>query len=195
MDAREIETVVTHLVADRAPATQPAYPAGAEFALMRSKRIPLHFYRYLYQEIGREWLWVERRCLDDESLASLLHKEGLELSVLYADGAPAGFVELDYSSGKSAELVYFGLMPEWTGRRIGPWLLAAVLSQAFSRGVDAVFVNTCTLDHPKALPLYQRLGFTPLRRETRRLRIPPDVPIPRHIAGRFPPPAGTIAPP
>jgi ribosomal protein S18 acetylase RimI-like enzyme len=28
-------------------------------------------------------------------------------------------------------------------------------------------VNTCTLDHPRALALYQRLGFTPIAREER----------------------------
>lgn len=194
MNGQEIETVVTYLVADRAPPTPPTPPSGADFSLMRAKQIPLHFYRYLYGEIGRDWLWVERRSLDDERLAAILHTDGLEISVLYADGAPAGFFELDYSPGPSAELVYFGLMPEWTGRRIGPWLLAAAMSQAFSRGVKKVSVNTCTLDHPKALQLYQRLGFAPLRRETRRLRVPPDVPVPRHIAARFPPLAGTIAP-
>ena len=29
-----------------------------------------------------------------------------------------------------------------------------------------ITVNTNTLDHPKALPLYQRLGFEPYRQET-----------------------------
>jgi hypothetical protein len=27
-------------------------------------------------------------------------------------------------------------------------------------------VNTCTFDHPRALPLYQKLGFVPYRQET-----------------------------
>jgi hypothetical protein len=28
-------------------------------------------------------------------------------------------------------------------------------------------VNTNSLDHPRALPLYQKAGFVPVRRETR----------------------------
>jgi hypothetical protein len=32
-------------------------------------------------------------------------------------------------------------------------------------------VNTCTLDHPRALPAYQSWGFHPVRREERRRRV------------------------
>ena len=194
MEARAVETVVTYLAASRPPSTPPPQPTGAALALMKVERIPLHFYRYLYSEVGRDWLWVERSVLDDDRLASVVHKEKLEITVLYGNGAPAGFFELDYSSERSADLAYFGLMPEWTGRRVGPWLLATALSQAFSRGVETVTVNTCTLDHPGALKLYQRLGFSPVRRETRSLAVPAGFPQPRHNPARFPPPAGTIAP-
>ena len=33
-------------------------------------------------------------------------------------------------------------------------------------GVRRMTVNTNSLDHPRALPLYQRAGFEPVRRET-----------------------------
>ena len=191
MEGRAVETVVTYLEANRPPSNPPPQPSGVALALMKAERIPLHFYRYLYNEVGRHWLWVERRALPDDRLAALLHKEGVEVSILYGDAAPAGFYEMDYSAGRNAELVYFGLFPEWTGRHIGPWLLATAMIQAFSRGIETMSVNTCTLDHPGALKLYQRLGFSPVRRETRDLWVPEGLPMPRHIAARFPPPAGT----
>ena len=34
-------------------------------------------------------------------------------------------------------------------------------------GAARVTVNTNSLDHPRALPLYQKAGFVPVRRETR----------------------------
>jgi GNAT superfamily N-acetyltransferase len=77
-------------------------------------------------------------------------------------------------------------MQVWTGLRIGPWLLGAAVSECFSRGAEEILVNTCTFDHPAALPLYQRLGFQPIRRETRSLTIPRDVSVPGHIAARLP---------
>jgi GNAT superfamily N-acetyltransferase len=78
-------------------------------------------------------------------------------------------------------------MPEWTGRKLGPWLLGSAVFEAFSRGAAETTVNTCTLDHPAALPLYQKLGFKPVAQEKRRLNIPPEIPIPGHIAARLQP--------
>jgi GNAT superfamily N-acetyltransferase len=152
---------------------------------MKTEKIPLHFYRYLYAEVGGNWLWIERLQLDDRNLAQRIHKDKLEISVLYANGAPAGYFELDFSERERTNLVYFGLMEEWIGARIGPWLLGTAVTEALARGAKEVTVNTCTFDHPAALPLYQRLGFRPVRREERRITIPANVGIPGHIAARI----------
>jgi hypothetical protein len=61
------------------------------------------------------------------------------------------------------------------------------VNEAFSRGAPKVTVNTCTLDHPAALPLYQRIGFEPVAQQKRRLKVPADVVIPGHIAARMTP--------
>ena len=187
MTGRSIETVVTYLELRAPPGRLPPQPAGPRLALMRADPMPLHFYRYLYATVGREWLWVERLRLDDAALARLVRRPGIEISVLYGDGAPAGYFELDFAAGGRVDLVYFGLMAEWTGRRVGAWLLGCAISAAFSRGPAAVAVNTCTLDHPGALPLYQKLGFEPVAREPRRIPVPDDLPLPdRFAASRLP---------
>jgi hypothetical protein len=43
---------------------------------------------------------------------------------------------------------------------------------AWTHGIPKFKVNTCTLDHPRALPLYQRLGFVPYAREDRYIELP-----------------------
>jgi hypothetical protein len=43
---------------------------------------------------------------------------------------------------------------------------------AWAQPISKLLVNTCTLDHPRALPLYQRLGFTPYSREERFVELP-----------------------
>lgn len=187
MTARIVDTTVTYLVMTEPPLALPQMPSGVRAALMRADDIPLHFYRYLYGAVGAKWLWFERLILDDDALSRRIHRAGVEVHVLYANGAPAGYYELDFGASETVNLVYFGLMPEWTGRRIGPWLLGAAISEAFSRGAEQISVNTCTLDHPAALPLYQRLGFRPVGREERRLRIPADISMPGHIADRITP--------
>ena len=92
--------------------------------------------------------------------------------MLYANGVPAGFAELDCRSLPVVELAYFGLMPEFIGKGLGGHLLAGAIENAWRHEPDKLTVNTNTLDHPKALPLYQRLGFQPVKQEVREIDDP-----------------------
>jgi GNAT superfamily N-acetyltransferase len=65
----------------------------------------------------------------------------------------------------SAELSYFGLMPDFIGRGLGTWLLGTAIETAWARPIERLWVHTNTLDHPRALPNYQRQGFTPYAQE------------------------------
>ena len=124
-------------------------------------------YRELYDRVGRPWLWYERRLLSDESLAKLLAEPGHELHVARHDGELVGYFELG-----GDELVFFGLMLAYTGRRIGPWLLDRAIERAFTRGSMRLIVNTNTLDHPRALDTYRKAGFRAVRSETKELQDP-----------------------
>jgi GNAT superfamily N-acetyltransferase len=182
---RTLATTVTYLALDGLPAALPPMPTRPRLALMQAEAIAAHYYRYLYAEVGKSLLWVERSSLSDADLLKRIHAVGTEIFVLYANGNPAGYFELDRQTAGNVRLAYFGLMPEWTGQRIGPWFLGAAIAAGFSRGARRLAVNTCTFDHPAALPLYQKLGFRPVRREERMLSVPPEVPIPDHIAARL----------
>ena len=182
MSQRTIKTVVTYLEMTSPPRRLPPQPVGPRLALMRAEEIPLHFYRYLYSTVGRDWLWIERLGMSEDRLGEQVHRRGVEVWVLYGNGVPAGFFELDFSGGPDVNLVYFGLIPEWTGRRIGPWLLGEAVTEAFTRGAEKLSVNTCTLDHPRALQIYQRVGFGPVAQQERTLRVPDGMSLPAHIA-------------
>ncbi len=56
-------------------------------------------------------------------------------------------------------------MPEFIGLALGPYLLGQAIEALWQKEPSRVLVNTCTLDHPKALPLYQRFGFRPYDRQ------------------------------
>jgi ribosomal protein S18 acetylase RimI-like enzyme len=53
----------------------------------------------------------------------------------------------------------FGLVAEAMGRGLGPRLLDAGLQAEWARGATRIWLHTDVLDHPAALPLYQRAGF------------------------------------
>ena len=97
--------------------------------------------------------------MGDASARREVSKPTTEIFVLYVGGVPAGYFELDAAEPRETELCYFGLMPEFIGRRLGPFLLNAAIEQAWSRPIERFWVHTCTFDHPRALPLYQRAGF------------------------------------
>lgn len=167
-----IPTVVTFLEMKARPAAIPPPQPKGKVSLLRAVRPPVHFYRYLYDAIGREYKWVDRKKLSDGHLTTLLQDERIELYVLYVDGCPAGMAELDFREGTSGHLAYFGLMPEYLGSRLGFFFLYHTATNAWARPISRLLVNTCTLDHPRALPLYQRLGFVPYSREERFIELP-----------------------
>jgi len=172
-----VETVVTFLEMT-APPLRPAPPPPmvrgyGTTALLRTEQPPVHFYRYLYETIGGPYQWVQRKGLSDEALAALIRPDTVDLYCLYVGGCPAGMAELECADlPNSVNLNYFGLMQEYLGLGIGRYFLHHMVEIMWSKGPAKLTVNTCTLDHPAALPLYQRLGFAPVKRETQYLNLP-----------------------
>lgn len=169
---KRVPMTVTFLKMDtRPPALPPPQPKG-KIALLRAENPPVHFYRYLYNTIGDAYLWVDRRKLSDDELAAIIQHPLVELYVLYVDGCPAGMAELEFREGVAGQVAYFGLMPDYVGRRLGYYFLYQAVSIAWSKPIATLLINTCTLDHPRALPLYQRIGFVPYSREERYIELP-----------------------
>jgi len=154
---------VTFLRMDAAPIEPaPALPAGS--TVVRLARCSVPFYRYLYDTVGRDYVWWLRRTVPDDELAALLARPDISVHVLYAGGEPAGFYELERRpSEASTNLAYFGLLPHAIGAGAGRALLRHAIDAAWAEAPRAVTVNTCTADHPRALPNYVAAGFRLLR--------------------------------
>ena len=157
-----IPVTVTFLEMAAPPTHYAPLPVGRQIALLKARDIPLHYYRYLMDRVGRKWHWVNALRLSDEELAEGLAHGGRDIRVLYLDGAPAGFFDLKPHLPETVELAYFGMMEHALGQGIGRWFLGAAIDAAWATGPSVVTVQTCTLDHPAALPLYQKLGFSPV---------------------------------
>jgi GNAT superfamily N-acetyltransferase len=154
-----LKDVITYLEMLERPAGRRVPAPLDKLALMRAENCTVSFYRYLYNTVGDPWLWFERRLIDDAALGEIISRPTIEIFVLYVRGAPAGYFELDTATPRETKLCYFGLIPEFIGRRLGPYLLHAAIDQAWSRPLDRFWLHTSTFDHPKALSVYQRAGF------------------------------------
>ncbi len=161
---RMLDVTITYLEMTEAPNRALTKPPVTilPLSLMRAHHPTVSFYRYMQHTIGDPWLWWERRAMSDARIATIIQDPAVEIYILSMGGVPAGFIELDFTSMPDlAEVAYFGLLPEYIGLGLGPYLLDWGIDCAWSRDPQPakLTVNTCTLDHPKALRGYQLAGF------------------------------------
>ena len=162
---RQIEVTRTYL-----QLTQPGDLNLAGLAQDRAEITPLgycpaSFYRYLYAEVGRLYHWTDRLPWTDAEIRAHLARPAITLWVMYVEGAPAGYFELERHADGSTEIAYFGLLQEFLGRGLGKQLLTEAANRAWQRGANRVWLHTCTLDDPAALPNYLKRGFKPFNQE------------------------------
>jgi prephenate dehydrogenase len=151
------------------PASTPWPEPG--WSVARVESCPATFYRYLYREVGRPWHWIDRLPWSDEHIRSHVASPAIEIWLLTHDTVPAGFAELERASDGSVEIVYFGLLPDFIGRRVGRPFLDAIVGRAWDGGTTRVWLHTCTLDHPRALTNYVAGGFHVVREEAYTARL------------------------
>jgi GNAT superfamily N-acetyltransferase len=122
-------------------------------------------YRRLYADVGRQWFWHERLEWTDEQLRQHLESPNVSVWELLVDGESAGYFELYRQDKRAVEIGYFGLMERFIGRGLGGWLLTRAVDEAKAMGAQRVWLHTCTLDSPNALPGYKARGFREFRQE------------------------------
>jgi len=153
-----IQTKTTYLEMFHPPEIEVAPPRD-DIGIRRAASPGNEFYRDLYRSVGADFYWVDRLIMPDDQLQSILRDERIEISVLYVGEEAAGYSELDRRADREIELAYFGLFPSFIGQGLGNYLLNWTLRRAWSFEPERVWVHTCDLDHPAALPNYLKSGF------------------------------------
>ncbi len=123
-------------------------------------------FRHLYAEVGRAFRWTDRLSWTDEQIAGHLADPRTSIWLLSWQDMPAGYFELREHDDRSVEIAYFGLLPDFIGRGWGKYLLTRAAGAAWELGASRIWLHTCTLDHPSALPNYLKRGFRRVRDET-----------------------------
>ena len=167
-----VEVVRTYLELRSPEQLRPAH-ADASVRFVRRDTITPAEYRRLYQTVGERWFWHDRNAWSDEKLAAHLVRPEMLLWECVVDGETAGFFELErHPEDDSVEISYFGLMERFFGRGIGKAMLTQAAQEAWELRPTRVWLHTCTLDSPHALPNYKARGFEPTRTETYVVQLP-----------------------
>ena len=184
----QLGAVVTYLEMTERP--KPRALPASPLRLERWREPDPEKYRLLFRRVGGRWLWFSRLTMSDERLRS---ETGEVYAVIDRSGVEVGMLELDFRVPGECLIRFLGLVPELAGHGHGKWLFAQTLALAWRPGVERVRVNTCTLDHPAALPSYLEAGFRAVRRAFESFPDPrlagllpddiaPQVPLLEHLA-------------
>ena len=82
---------VTFLEMERPPASYSSLPYNRQVALLRTRDIPAHYYRYLLDRVGRKWHWVNALRMPPEEMVEGLHKPDRDIRPLVSMPVPPDF--------------------------------------------------------------------------------------------------------
>jgi len=115
--------------------------------------------RYFYTAVGRDWHWEDRLSWSFLQWQEWVGRPELGTWIALISGNPAGYFELESQPQGDVEINSFGLLPDYTGQGLGGHLLTVAVKEAWEIGAKRVWLHTCSLDHPSALPNYLARGF------------------------------------
>lgn len=149
-----------------------AYGDFPGVAIARARKPLPELYRMCYQTVGEAFHWFDRWDWTDEQIATHLADPAIQLFVATREKGKkevslAGWYELRrVPEDDSVEVAYFGIVAAEFGHGLGKHLLSSAVRDAWALAPRRVWLHTCTLDHPNALPNYLARGFQPYRTET-----------------------------
>ena len=156
----KIAAVVTYLEMRQRPAELKA----TSVRLREIENPDLEWYRAIFRRAGQQWLWWSRLEMNDAQLFAVLNAPTTELFIAESGQGEIGMAELDRSKSGEVEIAFFGLFTDALGKGLGRPFMAALLECAWTASTSRVWVHTCTLDSPAALPFYLKCGFRAYKR-------------------------------
>ena len=84
--------------------------------------------KFFYKNIGRNYHWVDRLVWTELEWTKYISDEKLFTHILKNKDEIVGYFELLFSKDtKEAEILYFGILEEYFGRKLGGYLLSEAI--------------------------------------------------------------------
>ncbi len=160
---RLVPAKVWYLEMHQAPVAEFVTRPGTGF-VETDKPLTTAAYREVYYGVGEAWDWLDRMVMPDAELDALINRDDTFHYRFYIQDQLAGMAEYVVTPAFT-EVQYFGLLPAFVGKGWGLYFLNQVIYQAWQFGRPLIQLNTCSLDHPNALSVYQKAGFKIVREE------------------------------
>ena len=155
-----MEELVRETFLEMVHAPEAAAPSSERRLTLEQAAIPcpevVHFF---YRAIGADWGWYDRIDWTEDRWHEHAHRSDLTIWIATYKGCPAGYVEFIHHRANEIEIRSLGLLPTFLGQGLGRELLASTIEIAWSQAPSRLWLSTCSLDHPRALPNYYAAGF------------------------------------
>jgi len=116
--------------------------------------------KFFYKQVGKECRWIDRLIWDDSQWIDYVENSKVNTYILKDNENLVGYFEIIFNFvKKQSEIAYFGILREYFGKKYGGYLLSEAIIKSFVKGIDRVWVHTCSLDHQNALKNYQARGM------------------------------------
>ena len=131
---------------------------------------PINFQlnKFFYKNIGKKHKWIDRLVWTESQWIDYVSNKNVKTYVFKFKDDLAGFFELiSHGEKKEVEIAYFGLLEEFRNKNLGSYLLYQAIKKSFKkRGINRVWLHTCSLDHKNALNNYIARGMKIFKTET-----------------------------
>ena len=122
--------------------------------------------KFLYKYIGKKYHWIDRLSWTDKTWVDYVSNSKLSTYTLKNKEDLVGYFELIYHKDKKeCEIVYFGILEEYFGKKLGGFLLSEAIKKSFKLDTNRVWLHTCSLDHENALKNYLSRGMSVFKSE------------------------------
>lgn len=109
--------------------------------------------------VGLPWEWYSRVSWKPRDWKEHFLKKEVYTYLAFSGKSLAGYFELVKSDNSAMEIKYIGLLPQYTGKGLGGYLISHAVENAFRSGAERVWLHTCNNDHPQAIRSYKKRGF------------------------------------
>ena len=128
--------------------------------------------KFFYKQIGQDHSWEDRLVWDDKIWIQYVENSKVKTYVLQDKEDLIGYYEQIFNfEKKNCEIAYFGILKEYYGKKYGGFLLSESIKNSFIKGIERVWLHTCSLDHEFALKNYQARGMKIFKSETVNLNV------------------------
>jgi GNAT superfamily N-acetyltransferase len=168
-DIQLVETQVYYLRMNERPNYEPCSDKHVSLSKL-TRPVDPKYYLELYQGVGLRYSWLDRLLMPELQLERVINEENNHIYLMFAQDDPCGFMEIQVEVTR-AEIMYFGLFPEFLGKGLGAPCLKKAVTKAWDFDPEWLEINTCDLDSDRALNLYMKVGFDLYNERTERRRI------------------------